>query len=266
MHWREGQGARTLRWAAALALVFGMHAAAAYSILRQPEALDDELEGAFVIELAPLTTTVHAMPDPPAQGRESEDSTEVQAVKPQARPVEAQAAEAPLLPKPPEVPEELALPERHAETKETPEPETKEQPQRQQPVEASQAAVAARPLNLDNAAPADKTAAPMAGATQSDVRTKAKWHRELAGHLERFKRYPPASASRGESGDILLKFVLDRAGRVASTVVAKSSGSRELDAAAIDMVMRASPLPPPPDAVPGEKIELQVPVRFKVKN
>jgi protein TonB len=266
MQWREGKGARLARWAAALAVVAGVHAAGAYYLLGQPEEVDDELEGVFVIELAPVTTTVQSMADVPVPGRESEDSVAVQAVKPQEQPVEQQSEDLPPLPELQEAPEELVLPERHAENEETPEPEAEEQPHQQEPVEASQAAVAARPVHVEGAAPADKTAAPMAGTAQSDARTKAKWHRELVAHLGRFKRYPSTAVSRRETGEIVLKFVLDRAGRVAGTAVVRSSGSRDLDAAALDMVLRASPLPPPPHDVPGETIELQVPVRFQVKD
>ena len=266
MEWREAYGIRLARWAAAIAIVAGIHVCAAYSILWQPEAADDEQEGVFVLELSPMTTSVQAMTHAFAPGQESEDSVEVPAAKQDEQPVVQKSPEVPPLPKVQDAPEELLLPEKLSEQlrKETPEPE-KEQDHRQQPTEASRASVAARPLHIEDAAAAKKTAAPMAGVAERDTRTKAKWHRDLVAHLGRFKRYPATAASRRETGEIVLKFVLDRTGRVTAASVFRSSGSPSLDEAALDMVMRASPLPPPPNEVPGETIELLAPVRFHIR-
>ena len=47
------------------------------------------------------------------------------------------------------------------------------------------------------------------------------------GHLQRFKRYP--RALRGVEGTVVVRFALDRTGRVIESAVTKSSGNRALD-------------------------------------
>ena len=198
-------------------------------------------------------------------GQDREDAAEAQPAKPQEQ-VAEERTETPPLPKIAEAPEDLILPEPTPETKPEEKPK-EEEPQREQvAVEASQAAVAARPLQVENATAAPRIAAPMIGLSARDARTKAQWQREVVAHLGRFKRYPAAARDRSEAGEITLKLVLDRSGRVADAGIVRGSGSSRLDAAALEMATRADPLPPPPEQIPGERIELLVPVRFQLKD
>ena len=80
------------------------------------------------------------------------------------------------------------------------------------------------------------------------------------GHLQRFKRYP--SAAHGASGTVVVRFVLNRAGAVIETAVTKSSGNDMLDRAALDILRRASPFPPFPEAKPGPQDSYVAPVNF----
>jgi protein TonB len=61
----------------------------------------------------------------------------------------------------------------------------------------------------------------------------------------------------------MLQFAIDRTGRVIEVSVAQSSGIADLDREAINMVRRASPLPPPPDFVPGQRRTFVLPVLFQ---
>jgi protein TonB len=61
----------------------------------------------------------------------------------------------------------------------------------------------------------------------------------------------------------LVSFAVDASGRVTSSRIARSSGSAELDRAALAMVQRASPLPAPPPELAGSSIT--VPAVFKPK-
>ena len=84
----------------------------------------------------------------------------------------------------------------------------------------------------------------------------ANWRGAVVAHLNGFK-----PASSGAAGTARVAFAVDRGGRVVSASLAASSGDPQLDAAAVAMVRRASPLPaPPPDL--GGRINLTVPVRF----
>jgi protein TonB len=194
------------------------------------------------------------------------ESVEARPAAPQEQVVEDPIIDLPPLPSIAGVPPDLILPERVIEKPpEKKEPE-EELPQQKEVVTASQASVAARPQKVENAATAEKSAAPMAGLSQVDARTKAKWQRELVAHLGRFKTYPAASRDRRETGQIMLRFDLDRAGQVSNAAVSRSSGHARLDGAALDMLRRAAPLPPPPSSVAGTKIELVVPVKFQLKD
>ena len=81
------------------------------------------------------------------------------------------------------------------------------------------------------------------------------------GHLQRFKRYP--LAAHGITGTVLVQFVLNRAGDVIESKVAKSSGNGVLDREALETLRRASPFPAFPDAKPGAEETYIAPVNFE---
>lgn len=80
------------------------------------------------------------------------------------------------------------------------------------------------------------------------------------GHLQKFKRYP--LAAHGASGTVLVRFALNRIGEVISSEVTKSSGNSVLDREALDILRRASPFPPFPEAKPGTQDLYIAPVNF----
>lgn len=67
--------------------------------------------------------------------------------------------------------------------------------------------------------------------------------------LRRYNRYPEAARRAGLQGRVAVTFVIDRWGRVLSFSVLRGSGQPVLDAAARDLLRRASPLPPMPAAM-----------------
>ena len=82
----------------------------------------------------------------------------------------------------------------------------------------------------------------------------------VAGHLERFKRYP--AAARGEVGTVVVRFVLNRKGDVTRSEVTKSSGHKVLDQEALAILRRASPFPAFPSEKPGDLETYNVPISF----
>jgi periplasmic protein TonB len=62
----------------------------------------------------------------------------------------------------------------------------------------------------------------------------------------------------------MVRFTVDRAGKVMSRRVERSSSHAELDALALDLLGRATPLPPPPEMA-GGVVELVVPVRYALR-
>lgn len=91
--------------------------------------------------------------------------------------------------------------------------------------------------------------------------TPDEWQVEMLTKLASNKRYPDGARSRGEKGIVFLKFAVSPKGDVTAAEIAKSSGFPELDQAALDMIARASPLPPPP-AVIARAVGITVPVDF----
>jgi TonB family protein len=59
--------------------------------------------------------------------------------------------------------------------------------------------------------------------------------------------------------------VLDRLGHVVSATVVKGSGDPVFDKAALAMVHRSDPVPPPPPLVADEGLSFTLPVVFRVK-
>ncbi|MDX7952270.1 energy transducer TonB, partial [Lichenihabitans sp. Uapishka_5] len=96
-------------------------------------------------------------------------------------------------------------------------------------------------------------AAPSSAASGAETAT---WRGAVVAHLNSFK-----PASNGASGTARVAFAVDGGGRVVSASLAGSSGDAGLDAAAVAMVRRASPVPAPPPGL-GGRINLTIPVRF----
>lgn len=91
------------------------------------------------------------------------------------------------------------------------------------------------------------------------------WRGLLLGRLKTYRRYPRRAQSAGQEGVVHVAFTVDRGGTVLGVRIARGSGYPLLDDEALATVRRASPLPPPPDDVPGDPVEVVVPVDFFVR-
>jgi protein TonB len=85
----------------------------------------------------------------------------------------------------------------------------------------------------------------------------------LSAWLESHKRYPESARARGEEGRAVLRFRVDRSGRVLNYALAASTGFADLDAA-IDGMMRGATLPPFPADMAASDVEVSVTVRFSL--
>jgi protein TonB len=85
----------------------------------------------------------------------------------------------------------------------------------------------------------------------------------LSAWLESHKRYPESARARGEEGRTVLRFRVDRSGRVLNYALAASTGFADLDAA-IDAMMRGATLPPFPADMAASDVEVSVTVRFSL--
>ena len=73
--------------------------------------------------------------------------------------------------------------------------------------------------SLEKAPEAPRSVAPAAGNGESTQRARVTWQKELAAHLDKYKRYPADRDPR--SIEVVVSFVLDRSGHVISTRVLK---------------------------------------------
>jgi TonB family protein len=87
------------------------------------------------------------------------------------------------------------------------------------------------------------------------------WQKELLAHLDKFKRYPAERSQK--SAEILITMTLDRTGHVVSANISRGSGDDAFDHAALAMVERASPVPPPPPLISDEGLDFSLPVIFR---
>ena len=85
----------------------------------------------------------------------------------------------------------------------------------------------------------------------------------LSAWLESHKRYPDSARQRGEEGRAVLRFAVDRSGRVLDFAVAQSSGYPDLDSS-IEEMMRSAVLPPFPASMTQPRIDVSVTIRFSL--
>ncbi|SRR6266403_4024119 len=126
----------------------------------------------------------------------------------------------------------------------------------------SEAAEATATPSIEDVPQALRSVAPAQGTGASAQRVRATWQKDLMAHLDRHKRYPAGSQ---RSTEILVSFELDRIGHVLSTNIVKGSGDAAFDEAALAMVRRSDPVPPPPPLVADEGLNFTLPVVFRVK-
>jgi periplasmic protein TonB len=83
----------------------------------------------------------------------------------------------------------------------------------------------------------------------------------LSAWLENHKRYPDGARERGEEGRAVLRFRVDRSGRVLDFALLQSTGHPDLDAS-IDQMMRGANMPPFPADMVAAEVEVSVTIRF----
>jgi protein TonB len=256
--WLRRSGA--VRWGACFVLAVAFHGAGVAALLARWHDDNDLLANAPVItiDLAPMavspTQTETDLPPDKVESKEQidpdptpEKPIEETKVEPEPEPDPPEKVEVP--PDPTPKPELAVLP-----------PPKLEKPKEKKPKKHKMASVARNPVSAPNQAA--QAAAPSPGAN-GNPRAVPNWMSELSAQLERHKRYPSDGA--GSSGVVQVAFSVDRSGGVHNTRIVRSSGSSALDQAALSLVSRASPLPPPPPERPGTHIPITVPIRYSAR-
>lgn len=274
----------TLRWAACFGVALGIHVAGAAALLARWNPESDQMASAPVVMIdlapvavAPQTTETDVPPDAierqfqtgektPTPEKPEEKVVEIKPTEPE-KPIETAKVEPepepepekPLEVEPDPVKADLAMLPPPRPVEKTEEKKEERKVVKKKPRHAS---LASAPSSADQLAP--RAAAPNAGAAR-DANALPNWTSRVISRLERYKRYPSEAQSRGDRGVVRLAFSVDRNGGVHNARVVASSGSNVLDRETLAMIERASPLPPPPDEVPGTRIPVVVPIAYYIR-
>jgi periplasmic protein TonB len=241
---------------AALALHVG-GAALAVAHLRTEDP--DDSVGAPAIEIGLEMTSPHLEPTDLPPGPDTEASVASPAIAEQ----KAELKETEL---PKDVPTETQDPDRAVtpdDSKKPIEDDAKIAAVQTQASTESEAAEATATPSTEAIPEAPRSVAPAQGTGESARRMRVTWQKELIAHLDKHKRYPPERSQK--SAEILVSFALDRMGHVLSASIVKGSGDPAFDQAALAMVRKSDPVPPPPPLVADEGLNFTLPVIFRVK-
>lgn len=255
----------TMRWGVCFTLALGFHIAGAAVLLARWNESSDLVANApvIMIDLAPVPVAPETKPTevPPDQVA-SKQQIEPDPV-PEKQPEITEIEPEPEPEKPVEKVELEPAPEPEPELAVLPPPKPVEKPKEAKKKRHRQASLASAPSTADQKA--ERSAAPMPGASSRDSHALPNWTSQLVSRLERYKRYPSEAQSRGEHGVVRLAFSVDRGGGVHHIRIVRSSGSSVLDHETLSLVQRAAPLPPPPPEVSGSQIAVVVPIRYNIR-
>lgn len=87
----------------------------------------------------------------------------------------------------------------------------------------------------------------------------------IQARLARHKVYPRAAQLAREQGTVLLRFTVARDGRVLSWAIERGSGFASLDRQVETMIERAAPLPPIPESITADRLDIVLPVQFALQ-
>ena len=262
----EARRIRLLRWTGAALFVVAAHVGCTALALMhwQNDDVEDAAASAVVVEMAPAPALTPVDSPDVAHGPLTEEATPTpQAAKETKEEVEK---EMPAVEPSPAPDPEVVLP--------TPQPVTDKKPDEEKPPEEApkqQSAdqVVAAPLTMApprvEAKEEPVPAPPSPGASASAARAQAAWEKALVSHLNRFKRYPDAARARSSQGDVVVQFTIDRMGGIVASRLVRGSGSSALDEEALAVLQRASPLPAPPGHLTGAKLDLTLPIQFRIR-
>lgn len=97
------------------------------------------------------------------------------------------------------------------------------------------------------------------------LRLIADFQTSLQRHLIRHMRYPLKARAQKEEGIVYVRVAMNRAGYVISSAIQDASDFPLLNEEAMAVVQRAQPLPVPPIVVPGDPVDLIIPVTFSLR-
>jgi len=129
--------------------------------------------------------------------------------------------------------------------------------------------IAAPPLTRPVEADATRQRLPAEPAQPADPaaarREQQEYVRALMAWLLRHRIYPDAAKKEKAQGIVQVRFTIDREGRVLSARVERGPGHASLERAALDVLARASPLPPIPPSMPMRRLTITLPIEYALR-
>ena len=135
------------------------------------------------------------------------------------------------------------------------------------PVAASSSAMATESIAPAASAPVAEAARPApAIAPQRPQSEVIDGYRQRLGELfARHQEYPRVAAMRGWEGEVRLRLKVARKGNLLGVALDRSSGFDVLDQHALAMLEALAGLPPLPEALEANEIQVVVPINYKLK-
>jgi protein TonB len=112
-------------------------------------------------------------------------------------------------------------------------------------------------------APAETAPPPV--AVRSDSELLDNYRRRLGELFARQQEYPRIAALRGWEGEVRLRLKVARKGQLLSIHLDRSSGFEVLDQHALAMLETLASLPPLPEALEANEVQVVVPINYKLK-
>jgi periplasmic protein TonB len=275
---REKNRSAALLWLLAGVFIIAAHVLIAlyFLLTREPETTGNAVPDAIMIELPPLPVAPPSepkietpppeaeKPPPPPPPPESEtEPEEIMTPPPEPLPLVPSIEPVPVLQAPelpPVLKAEVTLPP-PPKPQQVQKPLPKKEVVKKDVVKRQVQKPDPRPQQQDQTERAQQAAQARAQAAAAASASAANWRSELYAHIQRYKRYPEAARSRGDSGTASVSFTLDGGGRVVSARLVSSSGSSVIDEEAVSTIQRASPMPAPPS---GGSVSISVPMHYSL--
>ena len=112
----------------------------------------------------------------------------------------------------------------------------------------------------ERARESEQIKAPNPGIGKDKLNLTANWGRKISAYFDLHKRYPENHKSKAAT--VKVSLVLNRRGNVVSANVVQSSGDSAFDDAAISMIRRSDPVPPPPAGLTDDTYPFSLDVSF----
>jgi protein TonB len=124
----------------------------------------------------------------------------------------------------------------------------------------------ARPEPQPTAAPAEAAPPSTSHSPPQQARRLAETYlAALVREIERHRFYPRVSRRLNEEGTVVVRFIIQRDGRLTDIAIDNSSGSRRLDEAALQTLGKTTPFEPMPAVLGREQLSLTVPIVYHLQ-